>query len=81
MSHTSNAMSRERAIDEMLSKQTIYDVLCRYCHGVNRCDVDVLKSVYWPEAYEAHETINGSAWDFAEYMTGMLRAGSIGTTQ
>jgi hypothetical protein len=75
------AMDRERAIDVVLAKDAIYDVLCRYCHGIDRCDLETLRSAYWPEAYEAHGTFNGNAWEFARHMTENLRTGSLRTTQ
>jgi hypothetical protein len=28
----------------------IYTCMSRYCHGVDRCDLDVLKSSFWPDA-------------------------------
>ena len=73
--------ARERAIDEMLAKQQIYDVLCRYCHGIDRCDVTMLKSAYWPDAYEEHGTFDGKSWDFADHMTGTMKQGLLRSTQ
>jgi hypothetical protein len=77
----SKLIGRERAIDEMIAKEHIYDVLCRYCHGVDRCDVKTLRSAYWPDAYETHGTFNGNAWEFATHVTDTLRTGSLRTTQ
>ena len=68
------AQERIRRIDEMLAKDAIYDVLCRYCHGIDRCDAETLRSAYWPDATETHGTFNGNAWEFAVFMTDNMRA-------
>lgn len=65
---------RVRRIDEMLAKDAVYDLLCRYCHGIDRCDREVLQSAYWPDATETHGTFNGNAWEFAAFMTDNMRA-------
>lgn len=70
-----NLESREQAIDRLLAKQAIYDVLCRYCHGIDRCDIEVLQSAYWPDATDTHGTFNGNAWEFAEYIVANMRSG------
>jgi hypothetical protein len=69
------------AIAEMVARQQIYDVLCRYCHGIDRCDVELLKSAYWPDAYEEHGTYDGPSWDFAEHITASMRQGLLRSTQ
>jgi hypothetical protein len=73
--------ARERAIDELIAKQAIYEVLCRYCRGIDRCDADMLKSAYWPDATDTHGTFNGNAHDFADYMTDSMRKGMTRSMQ
>ena len=46
--------------------------LARYCRAIDRCDEALLKSVYWPEAYEDHGLFQGKAWDFAEFILPLL---------
>jgi hypothetical protein len=36
----------QRAIDQL----DIYTTMSRYCHGVDRCDLAILKSAFWPDA-------------------------------
>lgn len=81
MTQDATPSARERAIDEMLAKQAIYDLLCRYCHGIDRCDAVVLKSAYWPDATETHGTFNGNAWEFADHMTASMRTGMLRSMQ
>lgn len=72
---------RDRAIDALLDKQAIYEVLCRYCHGIDRCDVDMLKSAYWPDAFERHGTFDGNAHEFAETITASMRRDMLRSMQ
>src|SRR5262249_12902605 len=55
-----------RTVDELSAREAIRDVLYRYARGVDRADVDVLKSCYHPEAVDAHWTFIGNAHEFAE---------------
>ncbi len=42
------------AVQRLLDKQAITEVLYRYCRGVDRCDRAILASAYWPEAEDDH---------------------------
>jgi hypothetical protein len=37
------------ALMKLMDKQEIHDVLMRYCRGIDRCDEELLRSVYHPE--------------------------------
>ena len=39
---------------QLADREAIRDVAIRYCRGVDRLDVDVLKSAYWPDATDHH---------------------------
>lgn len=58
--------------------QTLWDhlqiqkLLATYCRGIDRCDKELLKSAYWPDATEEHGLFNGNAWEFAEFIVPML---------
>jgi ketosteroid isomerase-like protein len=73
--------SRERRLEDMLAKDAIYDLLCRYCHGIDRCDAETLKSAYWPDATETHGTFDGNAWEFADFMTDNMRRNMLRSMQ
>lgn len=73
--------ARDRALDQLLAKQAIRDALARYCHGVDRCDVEMLKSAYWPDATDTHGTFNGNAWEFAGYITASMRENMLRSMQ
>jgi hypothetical protein len=63
----------------MLSMQEISDhieirqVLATYSRGVDRWDLEILKSVYHPDATDNHAVFNGSGWDFAEFINATCR--------
>jgi hypothetical protein len=51
----------------------IQQVLARYCHAIDRCDEEQLKTVYWEDAVDNHGVFNGNAWEFAEFIIPMLQ--------
>ncbi len=53
---------------EVVDRQKIYDVLTRYCRALDRCDAELMKTVYWPDGYDAHGVFNGNAEEFAEFI-------------
>lgn len=54
----------QRAIQMLLDKQEIHEVLMRYCRGIDRCDAELLHSVYHPDATDDHGLFKGKAADF-----------------
>lgn len=46
--------------------QCIRDAANRYCRGVDRLDVALMKSAYWPDATDDHGVFVGNAWEFCE---------------
>ncbi len=42
------------AVQEMLDKAAIREVLWRYCRGVDRRDADIVTSCYHPDAHDDH---------------------------
>lgn len=53
-----------RALRELLDKQEIHEVLMRYCRGIDRCDEELLRGVYHPDAADNHGLFVGKAADF-----------------
>jgi hypothetical protein len=45
----------------------IQSLIYKYCRALDRCDGDLLKSIYWPDAIHNHTVFNGNAYDFADY--------------
>ena len=55
-------------LQELIDRKRVYDVLTRYCRALDRCDVDLMRSVYWDDARDDHGVFNGGAQEFAEFI-------------
>jgi ketosteroid isomerase-like protein len=51
----------------LLDKREIHEVLMRYCRGIDRCDAELLHSVYHPDATDDHGLFKGKAADFVPW--------------
>lgn len=60
----------EALLDELASRARISDMLLLYCRALDRCDVELMKSLYWEDAVDNHGVFNGGAAAFAEYIVG-----------
>jgi hypothetical protein len=47
-------LSTEGAVEALLDKQSIHEVMLRYCRGVDRLDAELIASAYHPDAYDDH---------------------------
>jgi hypothetical protein len=59
---------------QVLDRIAIEDCLHRYCHAVDRCDADLLRTVYWLDATDDHVFWSGSAMDFVDFCIPVLRS-------
>ena len=50
-------------IQQLLDKQEIYELLCRYARGVDRFDGDLVGSCFWPDATTVFPLTLHSAFD------------------
>lgn len=55
-------------IQDLLDRRDIYAVLTRYSRALDRCDVEMMKSVYWPDGTDSHGVFDGNAAEFAEFI-------------
>ena len=67
-------MDRERALEELLIKQEISDVMMRYCRGVNRLQMDLVRACFHPDAWEDHGAYRGPANVFLNGLEAGLRS-------
>jgi hypothetical protein len=54
-------------IDDLLDTEAIRQALAAYARGMDRQDSDLLLSAYWPDAWDAHGSHEGSPQAFAEF--------------
>ena len=66
---------------ELLAKQEITELLYRYCRGVDRLDMDLVRSCYHPDATDSHGTFEGTVDEYLEWSERLLRryTGSVHT--
>lgn len=57
--------------EQLSDVEAIKDVAKKYSQGVDRLDLEKLKSAYWPDGTDEHGSFKGNAHQFAEFcMTG-----------
>jgi ketosteroid isomerase-like protein len=65
--------TRDPALQMLLDKQEIHEVIMRYCRAIDRCDEELLRSVYHADAWDDHGMFKGKASDFVPVCMKMLR--------
>jgi hypothetical protein len=60
-----------------LDRQEIEHVLKTYCRAIDRCDLELLKTVYHPDGTDDHGSFSGNAIEFAEQIIPSLREGIL----
>ncbi len=53
------------SLEEVQDRLAILDVLAKHSRGIDRLDLECLKSAYWPEATVEYGSFNGLGHDFA----------------
>ncbi|HET8612925.1 MAG TPA: nuclear transport factor 2 family protein [Sphingomonas sp.] len=68
-----SAAGRDPAVQALLDKEAIREVLRRYCRGVDRGDMELIASVYHEDATDDHGIWKGLGKDFAVWIVDMLK--------
>ena len=56
-----------QALQALIDKQAIGEVLARYCRAIDRRDPDLMRTVYWPDAIDDHAVFTGNVEEFIAY--------------
>ncbi|MGD9987550.1 nuclear transport factor 2 family protein [Pseudonocardia sp.] len=64
----------------LLDRAEIHDVLMRYCRGVDRGDVELLRSVYHLDSVDDHGYWSGPGQEFPEFIVARLATAALRTT-
>ena len=64
-------------LQSLLDENHIHKALATYCRAIDRCDKELLKSVYWPDALEEHGLFDGNAWAFADFIIPLLQGMTV----
>jgi hypothetical protein len=67
-------------IRALLDKQSIYEVLVRYCRGVDRCDEGLIRSAFHDDSYDDHGYWKGPGHDLAPFLADRLKKANSATT-
>jgi hypothetical protein len=59
----------------------IRNVLYRYCRGVDRLDLELVRSCYWPEARDDHGAFKGTVDEFVDWIARLLPRNDVTTHQ
>ena len=62
----------DRDVRELFDEQAIRRVLARYCRGIDRLDLDLVRSCYHPDATEAHGTFTGGLEEYLAWVWKVL---------
>lgn len=58
----------EADLEELVARSKVYDVLTRYCRALDRCDVELMRSVCWDDGVDEHGVFSGNAAEFADFI-------------
>jgi len=53
-------------VEQLAAIEACREASRRYSYGVDRLDVAVMKSAYWPDGTDDHGVFVGNAWDFCD---------------
>jgi len=67
---TPDAMS---LMHELIAKQEIYEVVCRYSRGIDRLDMELVRDCYHPDAIDHHSGFTGGVDEFLIWAADSLR--------
>ena len=70
-------MTRDPAVQELLDKQAVHEVVLRYCRGIDRMDPELVRDCYHPDATDEHGTFVGSRDEFVDWVMGAVAKFSV----
>lgn len=68
-------------LQQLLDKDAIHDVLLRYARGIDRLDIDMLRSAFWDDGGFEDGLVEGPAKDFIPGLLGETVRGMFAMTQ
>ena len=58
---------------QLADKQAIYEVVLRYCRGIDRLDMELVRSCYHPDGVDHHTGFTGVRDDYVTWVDAQLR--------
>jgi hypothetical protein len=65
-------LDRERALDALLDKRAIHEVVMQLARGTDRLDAELIRSCYHPDGFDDHNSFRGSPAEFADWVLHVL---------
>lgn len=65
-------MTVEPEVQALLDHQAIRDVVLRYCRGIDRLDLELVRGCYHPDATDDHGSFLGTRDEYVEWVGGVL---------
>lgn len=65
------------ALEELIDRERIKDVLARYARGIDRLDRVLVESAFWPEATDDHAIFSGTSREFLDWAIPNMRANVV----
>lgn len=62
----------DSALQELLDHRAISDVLARYARGIDRLDMELVRSCYHPGAHDDHGSFKGPVEEFIDWLPDQL---------
>lgn len=56
----------DKRIEELLDKQALYENMMTYCRAIDRMDIELMKSTYWPDGTDDHGRFAGNAHEWCD---------------
>lgn len=62
----------DTSLESLLAHHAISRVLHRYCRGIDRLDLELVRDCYWPDATDSHGGFAGSRDEFVAWVAKLL---------
>ena len=59
-------------LDDLLAKQAIGEIVLRYCRGIDRLDLDLVRSAYHPDGIDHHIGFDGTIEEYLVWVASAL---------
>jgi len=70
-------VTRDSAVQELLDKQAVHEVVLRYCRGIDRMDPELVRACYHPDATDEHGTFLGTRDEFVDWVMSAVAKFSV----
>lgn len=64
---------KESELQGLLDESAVRQVIAEGLRGTDRCDEELAKASYWPDAHYSHIFTSGNAWECSAAIIAMLR--------